>query len=153
MNESKIVDERIISFIDSNTNLTLAVSENNKPYCANCFYAFDKENLFLVFKSKLSTNNIEIALKNSSVAGTIVPDSLDKLHVKGIQFTGKVKQADGENLSAAKKIYYLKYPFAMALPGELWIIELHTLKYTDNTLGFGKRLEWVKEGEQPVCSR
>jgi uncharacterized protein YhbP (UPF0306 family) len=151
--EKNEMDERIRSFLAAQTNLTLAVSENDHPYCANCFYAFaDKKNL-LIFKSKPETTHIVLALKNDCVAGTITPDALDKTRIQGIQFTGKISQATGENLITAKNAYYKKYPFALTFAGDLWAIELHFLKFTDNKLGFGKKLEWRKDaGEDSKCS-
>ena len=139
-----VMDERISSFLSSQTNLTLAVSTNNSPYCANCFYAFVKDENLLVFKSKPETTHIQITFKNPYVAGTVTPDVLEKTRVQGIQFTGKIISPDKSISDKAKDAYYMKYPFALAFPGEIWIIEMLTLKYTDNKLGFGKRLEWKK---------
>ena len=148
MNDNNKIDERIISFLKAHTNLTLAVSENNQPYCANCFYSFAEKKNLLIFKSSVDTKHIIIAQKNNQVAGTITPDSLDKTRIQGVQFTGKISQAKGDNLTTAKNSYYKKYPFAIAFAGELWTIELHSIKFTDNKLGFGKKLSWRKEKER-----
>jgi uncharacterized protein YhbP (UPF0306 family) len=32
------------------------------------------------------------------------------------------------------------------MPGEIWTIKINRIKYTDNTLGFGKKIIW----ERPV---
>ncbi|MBI4930371.1 MAG: hypothetical protein HY841_06390 [Bacteroidetes bacterium] len=142
--EKNEIDERILAFLAAHTNLTLAVSENDHPYCANCFYAYAEKKNLLIFKSSSDTNHIAIALRNDKVAGTITPDKLDKTRIQGIQFTGKMSKAEGEILTTAKNTYYKKYPFALAFAGELWIIELNFLKFTDNKLGFGKKIEWKK---------
>ena len=144
MKEKNEIDERILSFLSEHTNLTLAVSENDHPYCANCFYSFSKKRNLLIFKSNPETTHITIALKNDKVAGTITPDKLDKTRIQGIQFIGKILHAKGDNLITAKNSYYKKYPFAIAFSGELWVIELHSIKFTDNKLGFGKKLGWKK---------
>lgn len=136
------LDKRISSFLSSQTNFTIAVSENNKPYCANCFYVYDAERNRLVFKSKPETLHISIALVNGQVAGTITPDVLDKTRIQGIQFTGVLFSSSARDHYAAKAAYYTRYPFALTVPGDLWVIELHTLKLTDNTLGFGTKLNW-----------
>jgi len=143
--EKSELDERIRSFLSAHTNLTLAVSDNDQPYCANCFYSFAEKKNLLIFKSNLETTHIAIALKNDKVAGTITPDKLDKTRIQGIQFTGKTLHAKGDNLITAKNSYYKKYPFAIAFSGELWVIELHSIKFTDNKLGFGKKLLWRKK--------
>lgn len=137
-------DERIVKFISSQTALTLAVSENNVPYCATCFYALEKENNLLVIKSKSETHHIKVTKTNPDVAGTITPDLLDRTRVQGIQFTGKIISPAAIIFSKAKDAYYKKYPFALAFSGEIYIIEFLSIKYTDNNFGFGKRLEWKK---------
>ena len=142
--EKNEIDERIRSFLSAHTNLTLAVSENDQPYCANCFFSFAEKKNLLIFKSSLETTHISITLRNDKVAGTIIPDSLDKTRIQGIQFTGKIAQAKGDDLTTAQNSYYKKYPFAIAFAGELWAIELLSIKFTDNKLGFGKKLEWKK---------
>ena len=140
--QKEAIDVRIISFVDSQTNLTLAVCEDNNPYCANCFYAYDAERNSLIFKSKSDTTHILIGMKNSLVAGTIIPDSLDKTRIRGVQFTGRLLRSSGSKLMTTQAVYYKKFPFALTISGDLWIIELATIKFTDNKLGFGKKLIW-----------
>lgn len=138
------MDERIISFIQAQTNMTIAVYENNIPYCANCFYALSEKENLLIFKSKPETNHIQMALKNKNVAGTIVPDSLNKTRIQGIQFSGIFFIPEGKDRSSANDIYYGKYPFAISISGEIWAIEIQSIKFTDNKFGFGKRLIWER---------
>lgn len=138
------IDKRIISFLKQNTALTIAVSKNNIPYCANCFYTFDDERNIIVFKSKRETGHVQHALANNRVAGTILPNKLDLTKIQGMQFSGKFLEPENELLESLKKKYYSKYPFALAFTGEIWAIELTSVKLTDNTLGFGKRIEWIK---------
>ena len=70
--------------------------------------------------------------------------------IKGVQFTGKFTELHGNRLETAKNKYYRKYPFARVIPGELWGIELRTVKMTDNTLGFGKKITWERPVEEGV---
>lgn len=142
--EIQKVNERIISFLKQNTNLTIATCLNNIPHCANCFYSYDDERNILVFKSKSETEHIMQALENNLVAGSITPDKLDATKIQGIQFRGKFFEPKNEPLEILKRIYYKKYPFAMAFAGNIWAIELTYIKMTDNTLGFGKKIEWKK---------
>ncbi|HEY4799604.1 MAG TPA: pyridoxamine 5'-phosphate oxidase family protein [Bacteroidia bacterium] len=139
-----VVDKRVVSFFHSSTNLTLATCVNNIPYCANCFYAYDESKNYLVFKSDPETNHIRQAIKNNQVAGTILPDKLEKAKIKGIQFNGNFIDWKKEDMESLKNVYYKKYPFARAFSGEMWGIELTYIKMTDNTLGFGKKIEWKK---------
>ncbi len=140
----KQMDKKIQSFIESEKNLTFCTAVDNTPQCASCFYAYITEGDFIVFKSDPKTKHISNALINEKVAGTIIPD-LDKTGtIKGIQFVGKFIAPQGDLLEEAKKKYYLKFPFSLVMPGDLWVIELISIKMTDNTLGFGKKLDWAK---------
>jgi uncharacterized protein YhbP (UPF0306 family) len=139
------MDKKIQSFIESQKNLTFCTAIDNAPYCASCFYSYVLEGNFIIFKSDKKTTHIANALINDKVAGTIIPD-LDKVGtIRGIQFTGNFIVPSGDLLEQAKKKHYSKYPFALAVGGDLWAIELLSIKMTDNTLGFGKKLSWEKQ--------
>jgi uncharacterized protein len=135
----------IASYIKSQTALTFATSVDGAPYCANCYYALCEKHPALIFKSEKNTQHIIEALKNKKVAGTILPDKLIHGKVQGIQFTGVFVEPDGEVLEDARKAYYGRFPFAVAFKGQLWMVELQTVKFTDNALGFGAKLKWEKE--------
>jgi len=78
------------------------------------------------------------------VAGTILPDKLNKLQVKGIQFEGTVLAFDDALAASASNHYYKKNPMAVAMSGDIWTVQLNRIKYTDNTLGFGKKIIWER---------
>ncbi len=138
------MDIRIETFIEKQKNLTFCTCEDNIPYCANCFYAFMNDEKMLIFKSDKNTKHISQAIKNNAIAGTILPD-LDKIGtIKGIQFTGNFVAPADNLLDKARKIYYKKFPFALAITGKMWGVELATIKMTDNTLGIGKKLTWER---------
>ena len=138
------MDKKIESFIKEQKNLTLCTSVNNLPSCANCFYAYMSDGNFFVFKWNRTTKHIANSLINYNIAGTVIPDISKIGTIKGIQFTGKFTVPIGDVLDKAKKIYYARHPFALPMPGELWMIELISVKMTDNTLGFGGKLMWEK---------
>ncbi|MEW6467642.1 MAG: hypothetical protein AB1458_01890 [Bacteroidota bacterium] len=140
----QLMDERIASFMSGQTSLTLAVSSNNEPYCATCFYSYIKDGHLLVIKSKPTTAHARIAEKNPLVAGTILPDKMDKTRIRGIQFTGKIIIPDRSAMNRARDGYYIKFPFALTFTGELIVIQLLRVKYTDSLLGLGERLTWPK---------
>lgn len=138
------MDERIVKFIISQHCLTLCTVENNQPFCANCFYAFIPEDNFLVFKSDKNTKHISLALNNNNVAGTILPDVEKTGTLRGVQFTGIFTIPSGNFIEKFKKAYYNRFPFAIAISGDLWALELFSVKMADNTLGFGKKISWQK---------
>lgn len=140
--EKQHVEQRVISFLKENTNFTLATSAYNIPYCANCFYAYAEDKNMLIFKSRIETIHIKQALENRNVAGSITPDRLDPAKIRGIQFRGNFTEPGIELLKLFRMIYYKKFPFAVSFAGDIWAIELTYIKMTDNTLGFGKKIEW-----------
>lgn len=135
-------DQLITSFFKAQTVLTLATSSQEQPYCATCFYAYNEEYNMLVFKSSEHTAHIQQSLANNLVGGSVLPDKLQTGKIKGIQFKGRLVEPDSQCLSDLKKTYYAKYPFALAMSGEIWTIALNWIKFTDNTLGFGKKIKW-----------
>lgn len=80
-------------------------------------------------------------MANGNVAGTILPDKLDKLKVKGLQFRGEVLK-DHEISSRASRLYHLRYPMALLIPGQIWAVRVLSIKYTDSAMRFGKKLLW-----------
>lgn len=144
------VDERIVSFLRAQTVLTIATSDANIPYCATCFYAYSTEYNVLVFKSSPDTTHISQGLANCHVAGSVLPDKLITGKVKGIQYSGVFEKPGGELQAEVQKEYYKKYPFALAMGGDLWIIKLSWIKFTDNTLGFGKKLTWGELSQEGI---
>lgn len=142
--DSVKMDESIQKFLQSETVLSLATSVNNRPYCASCYYAFVPGDNLLVFKSDPDTQHIEDALENNQVAGTILPDKLDKTKIRGVQFSGLFKKPDSSVKSKAEKAYLLKYPASMLFRGTIWVIELNRIKFTDNALLKGKKILWER---------
>jgi uncharacterized protein len=136
------IDKHIARFLAEQTVMTIATCDNGIPHCAMCFYVFVEEAHILVFKSKPTTTHVMMALRNSNVAGSILPDKLNPGKTSGIQFNGIFNSAEGELHAIASKHYYKKYPFAAVVPGELWAISLANIVFTDATLGIGKKRNW-----------
>jgi uncharacterized protein YhbP (UPF0306 family) len=138
------IDQHIIDFMFAQTVMTIATSNNNMPHCAMCFYVFVPGREIIAFKSKVSTSHVTQALNNQVVAGSILPDKLNPGMTSGIQFTGTFHAAKDELHAVAAKHYYKKYPFAAVVTGELWIIQLDKIIFTDATLGMGKKRNWER---------
>jgi len=139
------LDKKIIDFIDEHHVLTLAVSENNFPYCANCFYTYDEEALSFIFSTDLDTKHGKIAHKNPNVSGVIVLETKKVGKIQGIQFTGTMKLPTGEEKGNAEKKYLSAYPFAKIMKTTIWVLKINFIKFTDNRLGFGKKLIWNRD--------
>jgi len=44
-----------------------------------------------------------------------------------------------------RKLYFSRFPVARMLSAPVWEILPDEFKFTDNTLGFGKKLHWLRE--------
>ena len=133
------IDERIVRFIKKHHVLTLATSNNNDPYCASCFYAYVKDENKLVFTSDEKTKHMHDAVKQPKVAGTIALETMIIGKIQGVQFRGELSEANEKKIKTA---YLKRFPFAILTDTKLWAIKLTFVKFTDNRLGFGKKLIW-----------
>lgn len=138
----KYPDKRIVDFINKHHVLTLATSKDNKPWCANCFYVYLKEENCFVFTSDYETKHIEDVMEQDIVAGSVVLETHVVGKIQGIQFRGKIFRPENELLKKVKKAYLKKFPVAMLMETTLWVVRLTHVKMTDNRLGFGKKLVW-----------
>ncbi|MFT3919086.1 pyridoxamine 5'-phosphate oxidase family protein [Cloacibacterium sp.] len=137
-----LISQKIVNFLNLQTCVNICtVNENNLPYCFTCYFVFDEEKKCLYYKSNINTKHSELILKNNACAGTILEDQLNKMFLKGIQFQGSINKTSNKNLSAFKK-YHKKYPMALAIPGEIWVVNLEIIKFTDNSMGFGHKTHW-----------
>ncbi len=138
-------DKKITQFIQKHHVLTLATSDADTPWCANCFYAYSETENVFIFTSDDNTKHIKDAKKNMTVAGSVVLETSVVGKIQGIQFTGKMYLPEKDLKKKADKLYMKKYPFAKLMQTQLWILDLDFIKLTDNRLGFGKKLIWQKK--------
>ena len=139
------MEESIRKFILENKVANICfVCEDGTPYCISCFYAFDEKNNLLVLKSSTGTSHDTVSFKGDPLAGTIIPEQIEVMNLQGIQFQGRtIRKESLDNWNIATT-YYGKFPFAMAMPGYLWAIELNDIKFTDNKKAFGTKIKWKK---------
>lgn len=135
------IDKRIEGFIAEHHVLTLATATPCcEPYCCNAFYAYDKASGAFIFTTDLSTHHGKMMAENERVAASILLETRTVGKIQGLQITGKVKPAiDGD------KMRYIKdFPYAVVADLSLWRLEAEMMKFTDNRLGFGKKLIWQR---------
>ena len=136
------IDPRIEKFIRRHHVLPLATAtDDGAPYCCNVFYAYDGNGAF-VFTSGAETRHAAMMCGNGRVAASVVLETRIVGKVQGLQITGRAVRADDE---ASKHAYIKRFPYAALADLALWRLEADMLKYTDNTLGFGKKLIWQRE--------
>lgn len=133
-----MVDKRIADFIGRHHVLTLATSVEGKPYCAACFYAYDKERNRLIFTSDDSTRHAQQMLENAKVAVGITLETRVVGKVQGVQICGVAERGDDKDRTR----YIKRFPYAAVAPLNIWAVVPTFIKLTDNTLGFGKKLIW-----------
>lgn len=136
------IDERIAKFISRHHVLTLSTIDSaGEPWVSNAFYAYDKERNLLIFTSDDKTQHAQHMVTNPAVAISIVLETRIVGKVQGCQIRGIARRGD----SAAERRYIRRFPYAAAADLQLWCVEPTYIKFTDNTLGFGKKLIWQRD--------
>jgi hypothetical protein len=138
-----MVDSRIVKLFRRHHVLTIATTVNNEPWCANCFYVYLEDENALVFTTDPETRHGKEFIKNQLVAGSVALETMIIGKIRGIQFQGLVSEPEGELASKVKSAYLKRFPVAMLMDTHLWIVSLNYIKYTDNRLGFGKKMIWT----------
>lgn len=143
-----LLDNRIVDFINAHHVLTLATCNDDEPWCANCFYIYLEEENMFVFTSDLDTKHILQTAHNVFVAGSIVLETSVIGKIQGVQFQGYISQLHNELLSKAKMQYLKRFPMAALMKTTLWGVDLTLVKFTDNRLGFGKKILWTNDDKK-----
>jgi len=135
------VDKKIINFIQKHHVLSCAFLNKEKVHSISCFYLFANNPPRFIVASNTNTLHVKLANKNPNVSGTIHLETTQIGKIQGIQFNGTWTKASMEDA----KSYLKKYPYALPLNPKLWCINIKYIKFTDNTLGFGKKLEFISK--------
>ena len=138
------VDLEIIDFINEHHLLTLATSQDNKPYCCNLFYVYVQVSNQLIFSTEKKTKHAQDFITNTNVAGSIALETKEVSKIQGVQLIGTIQELKGERLKIAKEQYLKAFPYAENMDIHLWAMPLNFIKMTHNKLGFGKKLIWEK---------
>jgi uncharacterized protein YhbP (UPF0306 family) len=136
---------KILAFVRKHHVMTVAtVGSDGKPWVAHVFYAWSvTENLF-VFTTDATTRHGAEMEADVRVAAGVALETHTVGRVQGLQIEGLVRRAEGGELESARAAYLRRFPYATLAPLSLWILEPSLMKLTDNTLGFGKKLIWMK---------
>lgn len=136
------IDPRIIEFIRKHHVMTLCTSYRDEPWCAHCFYVYIEENNTFIFASETGTRHIADISHNCYVAGSVVLESKMVGKLQGLQLQGLVTEVSPEELATARGAYLREFPYAVVKDLVLWQLDVTSFKYTDNLLGFGKKIYW-----------
>lgn len=135
-----MMDLKILDFIGQNHLLSLSTIDDDGVYVANCYYAFDTENLTFLIKSDKTSKHIQLAQKNPKIGITIAKDHQNLSLLKGLQIKALFKDAS----LMQKEIYYSHFPYAKLIKGDIFALEIQWAKYTDNKLLLNQKLFYQK---------
>ncbi|EBB2409613.1 hypothetical protein CJE35_17330 [Salmonella enterica] len=125
--------------------VTWCVQHEGELWCANAFYLFDAQNVALYLLTEDKTRHAQMSGARAPVAGTVNGQPKTVARIRGVQFKGEIRRLEGQESDAARKAYLRRFPVARVLPAPVWEIRLDEIKFTDNTLGFGKKLHWLRD--------
>ena len=135
------MDERIVKFLKKMHLASLCVvDDDSQPYAFSAFYTFDEVKFNLLIASSSSSSHIKFLKNSKLVAGTVALDTKIVGKIEGVQFQGVMKEAEDNE----RELYFNKFFYAKAMNPEIWCISLEKVKFTSNTLGFGKKIGWQR---------
>lgn len=140
------MNSSIIQFLQKQSCASICcIDDAGKPYCFSCFYVFNSEDGVLHFKSSANSHHAGLMKKNPFIAGTVMPDKLNKLIVMGVQFEAEVLEPEHPLVKKDPGYYYKKNPLGLAIPGEIWTVQINNIKMTDSTKLFGEKIRWNRQ--------
>jgi hypothetical protein len=143
------MNESIIHFLQKQSCASICcVNATGAPFCFSCFYAFDNAEALLCFKSSPATHHAQLMKVNPQVAGTVLPDKLNKLLIKGIQFEGVIVPAYDPLAEKGNRCYLQSHPLSIAIPGEIWTIQINAIKLTDSSKVLGRKTRWARNEQE-----
>ena len=129
--------QHIEQFIEKHHVMHLATYDEGVVSACSVFYVYDSVSLSFVFASAPTTTHIQHIEYNNQVAATIALETDQVGLIQGLQIQGLSKKLEKSEL---KRLYFKKYPYALALNPTLWCLHVKQFKLTDNRLGFGKKV-------------
>lgn len=135
--------KQINKFLQSQHLASICVLHENLPYAFSAFYTYDNDTKSIIFASDAKTTHTQAFLLMPKVSATIASNTLKIAKIQGVQILGTISQANQVQM----KHYYEAFVFSKTLNPTLWACKIEWIKYTDNTLGFGKKIIW--ENKKP----
>lgn len=121
------------------------VAKEGELWCANAFYVYDPQRVAFYLLSEETTRHGQMTGQRAPVAGTINGQPKTVALIRGVQFKGEIRLLSGEEAEEKRTLYVKRFPVARMLSAPVWELRLDELKFTDNTLGFGKKLHWLRD--------
>lgn len=106
--------------------------------------SFDAQKVAFYILTEEKTRHAQMSGPQAAIAGTVNGQPKTVALIRGVQFKGEIRRLEGEESDLARKAYNRRFPVARMLSAPVWEIRLDEIKFTDNTLGFGKKLVWQR---------
>lgn len=131
--------------------VTWCVANRGELWCANAFYIYDPQKVAFYLLSEDHTRHSQMTGLQANIAGTVNGQPKTVALIRGVQFTGEIRRLEVAESVGPRAQYNRRFPVARVLSAPMWEIRLTELKFTDNTLGFGKKLHWIRDSgtQQP----
>lgn len=121
------------------------VANEGELWCANAFYVYDPQRVAFYLLSEETTRHGQMTGKQAPVAGTVNGQPKTVALIRGVQFKGEIRLLEGDEAAEKRGLYVRRFQVARVLSAPVWELRLDELKFTDNTLGFGKKLHWLRD--------
>ncbi len=125
--------------------VTFCVSNESSIWCANAFFYFDEQRVAFYLLSDPNSRHGKMIGQISPVAGTVNGQTKTVALIRGLQYSGTIRLVDEAESGPFREPYYRRFPIARVHKSPIWEILVDELKFTDNTLGFGKKLFWFRD--------
>jgi uncharacterized protein YhbP (UPF0306 family) len=125
--------------------VTWCVAKEGELWCANAFYIYDPQAVAFYVLSEDKTRHSQMTGSHALVAGTVNGQPRSVALIRGVQFSGEIKRLEEAESAVLRERYNRRFPIARALSAPMWEIRLREIKFTDNTLGFGKKFHWLRD--------
>ncbi len=140
----------IVAYLKKQHVLSMCVGDAQSLWCANCFYALNEAEMTLYMLTDHGTRHGTLLAQYRHVAGTISDQTITVSLIKGVQYSGEMTVLSGPQADEARKLYTSRFPLAKIASTPIWQLRLDEIKFTNNKLGFGTKLSWVREaGNKP----
>lgn len=137
------IDSKFTDFISKHHVMTLAtISKDGSVSCCALFYVYLEEENVFIFTSSKETQHAENIENNNNVAANIILETKVIGKIEGLQIKGLALRASETSIKNTKIEYLKKYPYAVFMDLDLWVLKPTMFKLTDNKLGFGNKLIW-----------
>jgi len=135
----------IVAYLKKQHVLSMCVGDAQSLWSANCFYALNEAEMTMYMLTDHSTRHGTLLAQYHRVAGTISDQTITVSLIKGAQYSGEMMVLSGAAADEARRLYTSRFPLAKIASTPIWQLRLDEIKLTNNKLGFGTKLSWVRE--------